>query len=67
MACVCVCVLLCGLVVSFSLLTQRSRVRFPALPDFSEYQWVWNGVHSALVRVNEELLERKNSGSGLEN
>jgi hypothetical protein len=26
---------------------------------FSEYQWVWNGVHSALVRVNEELLERK--------
>jgi hypothetical protein len=32
-------------------LTQRSRVRFPAL--------VWNGVHSALVRVNEELPERK--------
>jgi hypothetical protein len=32
---------------------------FPALPDFSEQQWVWNGVHSALVRVNEELLERK--------
>jgi hypothetical protein len=26
---------------------------------FSEYQWVWNGVHSALVRINEELLERK--------
>jgi hypothetical protein len=24
-----------------------------------EWQWVWNGVHSALVRVNEELLERK--------
>jgi hypothetical protein len=22
-------------------------------------QWVWNGVHSGLVRVNEELLERK--------
>jgi hypothetical protein len=22
-------------------------------------QWVWNGIHSALVRVNEELLERK--------
>jgi hypothetical protein len=21
--------------------------------------WVWNGVHSALVRINEELLERK--------
>jgi hypothetical protein len=26
---------------------------------FSEYHWVWNGVHSALVRINEELLERK--------
>jgi hypothetical protein len=33
---------------------------------FSEYQWVWNGVHSALVRINEEVLERKSSGSGLE-
>jgi hypothetical protein len=22
-------------------------------------QWVWNGVHSALVRINEELLEIK--------
>jgi hypothetical protein len=31
----------------FWLLTQGSRVRFPALPDFSEQQWVWNGVHSA--------------------
>jgi hypothetical protein len=29
------------------LLTQGSRFRFPALPDFSEQQWVWNGVHSA--------------------
>jgi hypothetical protein len=26
---------------------------------FSEWQWVWNGVHSALVRINKELLERK--------
>jgi hypothetical protein len=26
---------------------------------FSEKQWVWNGVYSALVRINEELLERK--------
>jgi hypothetical protein len=25
---------------------------------FSEQQWVWNGVHSALVRINEVLLER---------
>jgi hypothetical protein len=34
-------------VKSFWLLTQGSRVRFPPLPDFSEKQWVWNGVHSA--------------------
>jgi hypothetical protein len=26
---------------------------------YSEYQRVWNGVHSALVRINEDLLERK--------
>jgi hypothetical protein len=25
---------------------------------FSEWQWVWNGLHSALVRINEEILER---------
>jgi hypothetical protein len=25
---------------------------------FSEQQCVWNGFHSALVRINEELLER---------
>jgi hypothetical protein len=31
----------------------------PGAARFSEYQWVWNGVHSALVRINEELLERK--------
>jgi hypothetical protein len=33
-----------------------------SIPDttkFPEYQWVWNGVHSALVRINEEILERK--------
>jgi hypothetical protein len=33
-----------------------------SIPDaarFPEYQWVWNGVHSALVRIDEELLERK--------
>jgi hypothetical protein len=47
--------------------THSSRVWSPALPDFSEYQWVWNGVHSAFVRINEELLERKSSGSGLGN
>jgi hypothetical protein len=31
----------------------------PGATRFSEYQWVWNGVHSPLVRINEELLERK--------
>jgi hypothetical protein len=31
----------------------------PGAAIFSEKQWVWNGVHSALVRINEELLERK--------
>jgi hypothetical protein len=28
---------------------------------------LWNGAHSALVRINEELRERKSSGSDLEN
>jgi hypothetical protein len=32
---------------SFWLLTQGSRVRFLTLPDVSEQQWVWTGVHSA--------------------
>jgi hypothetical protein len=49
------------------LLSQRSRVRFLVLPNFSSNSRVWNGVHSALVRINEELLERKISGSGVEN
>jgi hypothetical protein len=31
----------------------------PGAAIFSELQWVWNGIHSALVRINEELLERK--------
>jgi hypothetical protein len=30
-------------------------------------QWVWNGVHSALVRINEEILERKVAILSLEN
>jgi hypothetical protein len=32
---------------------------FSGATKFSEYQWVWNGVHSTIVRINEELLERK--------
>jgi hypothetical protein len=31
----------------------------PSTTDFSELQWVWDGIYSALVRINEELLERK--------
>jgi hypothetical protein len=31
----------------------------PGATKFSAYQWVRNRVHSALVRKNEELLERK--------
>jgi hypothetical protein len=31
----------------------------PAATGFSKKQWIWIGVHSALVRINEELLERK--------
>jgi hypothetical protein len=27
--------------------TQRPQLRFSAVPDFSEWSWVWNGVHSA--------------------
>jgi hypothetical protein len=42
-------------------LTVNSEVpgSIPCATRFSEYQWVWNGVHSAPVRINEELLERK--------
>jgi hypothetical protein len=31
----------------------------PGPTRFSKQQWVCNGIHSALVRINEELLERK--------
>jgi hypothetical protein len=31
----------------------------PPATKFSVEKWVWNGVHSAFVRINEELLERK--------
>jgi hypothetical protein len=42
--------------------TKRSRVRFPALPHFSEAVVVERGPLS-LVRINEELLERQEAGS----
>jgi hypothetical protein len=40
-------------------LTQTSRVRLPAFPDFLSSSGSGSGVHSALVRINEGLLERK--------
>jgi hypothetical protein len=51
---------LCGLVVK-ELLAADAEVpsSIAGATRFSEYQWVWNGVHIALLRVNEELLERK--------
>jgi hypothetical protein len=39
--------------------SRRSKVSNLGGTRFSEWQWVWNGVHSALVRINEELLEKK--------
>jgi hypothetical protein len=33
----------------------------------SEWQWVWKGGQFRLVRLYEELLERRSSDSGLEN
>jgi hypothetical protein len=33
--------------------------RGPGDTTFSEQQWVFNVVHSAFMRINEELLERK--------
>jgi hypothetical protein len=31
----------------------------PGATRFFEQQWVWNGVHLAVVRINEEILERR--------
>jgi hypothetical protein len=41
------------------LLTQRSRVRFPALSDFLSSNGSGTGFTQHLFRINEELLERK--------
>jgi hypothetical protein len=51
---------------SFWLRIQRYWVRFPALPDFLRSSESGMGPLS-LMRTTEELLERKSSGSGLEN
>jgi hypothetical protein len=41
------------------LLTQSSRVRFPAPPDFLSSSGSGTESTQPLVRINEELLERK--------
>jgi hypothetical protein len=43
---------------TFWLQAQRSQVRLPALKDFRVAANL-ERVHSALVRINEDLLERK--------
>jgi hypothetical protein len=37
--------------------TQKSLVRL--LPDFSEKYWIWNGVHSAFLRIKKSYLNEK--------
>jgi hypothetical protein len=39
--------------------TQKSRVRFPALPDFLSSSESGTGPTQTLARINEVLLERK--------
>jgi hypothetical protein len=59
---------LCGLVVKSSWLqTHRSWVRFQALRDFLSRTLGLERGPLSLVSINEELLERKSSCSGLEN
>jgi hypothetical protein len=31
----------------------------PGAARFSDWHWLWSGVHSALMRISEELLERE--------
>jgi hypothetical protein len=50
---------LCGLVVRVPGSNAEVPGSIRGATSFSEYQWVWNGVHLALMRINEELLERK--------
>jgi hypothetical protein len=47
-----------GLVVRLPGFRPRGPGSIPAATRLSAYQWVWDGVHSALVRINE-LLQRK--------
>jgi hypothetical protein len=53
--------------LSFWLQIQRSRVLFPALPDFLKSSGSGTGGPLSLVSTIEELPDRKSSGSCLEN
>jgi hypothetical protein len=53
--------------IEFLAIDLKDPGSIPGDNRFSEEYCAWNKVHSALVRINEELLERKISDSGLEN
>jgi hypothetical protein len=59
------CLLLLSSGQIFLVQTQKSPVRFPALPDFLKVVGLERGSLS-LVSTTDELLERNSSGSGLE-
>jgi peroxiredoxin len=46
---------LCGLVGR----VPDCRARVLGCDSWRYQMWIWNGVYSALVRINEELHERK--------
>jgi hypothetical protein len=56
---------LCGLVSEFLATDPEVLVRFPALPDFQRSSYLELSP-LILVSITEELLDRRNSGSGLE-
>jgi hypothetical protein len=53
-------------VVRVSGYRSRGLSLIPGTTRISDKYWVWNGVHSVTSTI-EELLERKSSGTGLEN
>jgi hypothetical protein len=55
---------LCGLVARIPGYRSRGPGSIPEATGFSEKQWLWNGVHSAVSTI-EELLGRESSGCGL--
>jgi hypothetical protein len=48
---------LCGLVVAVPGYNPEVSDTIPGATRFPDKHLVWNGVHSALVRINEELLQ----------